>query len=147
MAEVFGINLGQRILIYLMSQFKPNHTGWRFDRQSALNFSIGFELTSLKKNFSWITSNIYTCTGIRMIWSISFPSYLNCFSYTGFISIKYKYHKFNKYLNFFIEKLNYSAYVLACFLTLDSAHWWPSSENCHFKWFFFFQSSSKNHGL
>lgn len=29
----------------------------------------------------------------------------------------------NKYLNFFIEKLNYSAYVLACFLTLDSAHW------------------------
>lgn len=49
MAKVFGINLGQRILIYLMSQFKPNHTGWRFDRQSALNFSIGFELTSLKK--------------------------------------------------------------------------------------------------
>lgn len=39
-------------------------------------------------------------------------------------------------MNFFIEKLNYSAYVLACFLTLDSAHWWPSSENCHFKWFF-----------
>lgn len=80
--------------------------------------------------------NEYIYTGMILI--SSFTSYMNCFSYTGFISIKYT----KKYLNFFVKWLYmyYSAYVLACFQTLesdgDNAHWFPSLENWHFKWFF-----------
>lgn len=58
------------------------------------------------------------------------------------IQVSYQSNKQTKYLNFFVKWLYmyYSAYVLACFQTLesdgDNAHWFPSLENWHFKWFF-----------
>lgn len=58
------------------------------------------------------------------------------------IHVSYQSNIQTKYLNFFVKWLYmyYSAYVLACFQTLesdgDNAHWFPSLENWHFKWFF-----------
>lgn len=58
------------------------------------------------------------------------------------LQVSYQSNKQTKYLNFFVKWLYmyYSAYVLACFQTLesdgDNAHWFPSLENWHFKWFF-----------
>lgn len=58
------------------------------------------------------------------------------------IQVSYQSNIQTKYLNFFVKWLYmyYSAYVLACFQTLesdgDNAHWFPSLENWHFKWFF-----------
>lgn len=58
------------------------------------------------------------------------------------IQISYQSNIQTKYLNFFVKWLYmyYSAYVLACFQTLesdgDNAHWFPSLENWHLKWFF-----------
>lgn len=101
--------------------------------QPALNFNyLALQLASnwqVKKN----QLNEYIYSGMILIKFIHLLSEL-LFLYQSNIQAKY--------LNFFVKWLYmyYSAYVLACFQTLesdgDNAHWFPSLENWHFKWFF-----------